>query len=91
MEELSQEQILDIARAIKLKPALSSNIAGMGYDEERQILKIVFKNKAGIGASYAYFNVEPQIWEELNNSASVGKALSESVIKNKEKYKYIKL
>ena len=43
MEE--QNNLLLEAKAIELKPVLSSNIAGIGYNEQKQLLKVAFKNK----------------------------------------------
>lgn len=91
MEELTNEQINEISKSIQLIPTFSSNVLAIGYDETKQILKVIFKSKGEKGNTYVYFNVEPEIWEALRNTKSVGKQLSESVIRNKEKYKYRKL
>ena len=40
---------------------------------------------------YLYEGVEPEIYTKLCEAESVGKALSEYVIRQKDKYKYIKL
>lgn len=91
MEELTDEQINELSKSVQLSPVVSSNILAIGYNEDKQVLKVVFKSKDGKGNSYIYFNVEPEVWTALLNTKSIGKQLSESVIRNKEKYKYKKL
>lgn len=85
--ELNQDQINEIVKNIKMYRVYSTNLIAIGYDAHNKILRVIFKGNS----SYIYFNVEPDIWEILNNSESKGKTLSECVIKQKEKYKYIKL
>lgn len=93
MENLTQEQLLVLqekAKLIEVKPVISNNILGIGYDTENKLLKVIFNSKNG-GNSYLYENVEPHIYEELEKSESIGKKLHELIIKNKEKYKYIRI
>ena len=55
MIELSQEQLLALhekAKLIELKPVISSNIGGMGYDPENKLLKVAFKTKTGSSVKY---------------------------------------
>lgn len=83
-------QDIDIEALIKIIPmykVTSSNISALGYNSDKQVLRVIFKGNS----SYLYFNVEPSIWNYIINSESKGKALTESVVKNKDKYKYIKL
>ena len=57
--ELSQEQLLALhekAKLIELKPVVSSNIGGIGYDAENKLLKVAFKTKTGSNI-YLYENV----------------------------------
>lgn len=81
------EQIQDIIKDITMFKVFSSNVLALGYSEKYQVLRVIFKNKT----SYLYFNVEPNIWEQLKVCNSKGSVLRESVIKHKDKYKFIKL
>lgn len=85
--EISQEQIKEIVTNIKMQRVFSSNLIAMGYDENKKVLRVIFKGNS----SYLYFDVEPDVYNTLMQSESKGRALNESVIKQKEKYKYIKL
>jgi len=85
--EISQEQIKEIVTNIKMQRVFSSNLVAMGYDENKKVLRVIFKGNS----SYLYFDVEPDVYNTLMQSESKGRALNESVIKQKEKYKYIKL
>lgn len=87
MEEYTIDQIKEIVKNIKMFKVFSTNLVALGYDESYKILRVIFKGNS----SYLYFNVEPEIWNLLNNSESKGKTLNESVIRQKDKYKYIKL
>lgn len=87
MEDYTVDQIKEIVQNIKMCRVFSTNLVALGYDESHKILRVIFKGNS----SYLYFNVEPEIWNMLNNSESKGKTLSESVIRQKDKYKYIKL
>lgn len=85
--ELSQEQLSRIVTNIKMTPVISSNIVALGYDKENKILRVIFKGNS----SYLYFNVEEEIYNNLAQSESKGKTLNESVVRHKDKYKYIKI
>lgn len=87
MENITQEMINDIVHNTTLLPVNSTNIQAIGYNEQHNILRILFKN----GGNYMYFNVEPQIFEQLKTSQSKGKTLNECVIRHKDKYKYLKI
>ena len=82
-----QENLQEIIKEIQMFKVYSTNIVALGYDESRKILRVIFKGNS----SYLYFNVEPEVWENLKNSESKGRTLSESIIKQKDKYKYIKI
>lgn len=90
MGEDEMKLLIENAKSIQLKPVISKNISAIGYDQDKQILKVVFENKNGC-TIYAYNKVEPQVYKELMTSESVGSALSRLVIKEKERYKYIRL
>jgi hypothetical protein len=54
--------------SIDMLPACSTMAAQVGYDEEREILQIEFNN----GSVYQYSAVEPEIWEDLQSTDSIG-------------------
>lgn len=85
--EISQEEIKEIVNNIKIQRVFSSNLVAMGYNEQKKILRVIFKGNS----SYLYFDIEPEVYNTLMQSESKGKALNESVIRQKEKYKYLKL
>ncbi len=93
MENLTQEQLIALherAKLIELKPVISSNIGGIGYDAENKLLKVAFKTKTGSN-TYLYEDVEQEIYDDLFTAESIGKKLNESVVRQKDKYNYIKL
>ena len=71
---------------IQMHPVMSSNIVALGYDETDKVLSVIFKG----GSTYLYANVEPEVWNLLANSPSKGKTLNEAIVRQKDKYKYIK-
>lgn len=86
-----EQDLQEKAKLIEIKPILnSSNIAGIGYDEQNRLLKVVFRNKTNY-STYVYENVEPETYNSITTSDSIGKTLSEMVIRNKSKYNYKKL
>lgn len=87
MENITQEQINEIVKNTQLIPVYSTNIQAIGYNEQQQILRVLFKG----GGNYMYFNVEPNIYEQIKTSQSKGKTLNECVVRHKDKYKYLKI
>ena len=87
MDFSDQENLQEIIKEIQMFKVYSTNIVALGYDESRKLLRVIFKGNS----SYLYFIVEPEVWENLKNSESKGRTLSESIIKQKDKYKYIKI
>lgn len=87
MENITQEQINEIIKNTQLVPVYSTNIQAIGYNEQQQILRVLFKG----GGNYIYFNVEPNIYEQIKTSQSKGKTLNECVVRHKDKYKYLKI
>lgn len=82
---ITNDQLYDAIRNIKINPTpMSSNIVGIGYDMNYQLLKVIYKPNN----IYIYFNVEPNVYASIIKSQSIGKALSECVIKQKDRYKY---
>lgn len=59
----------------------SSNIASVGYDEPSQTLEVEFLN----GSIYQYYNVPPNMHQELMQAGSKGKFLN-TYIKNAYPY-----
>ncbi len=53
---------------IEMLPACSSMAARVGYDEDREILQIEFNS----GAVYQYAHIEPELWEDLQSTDSIG-------------------
>ena len=45
MEEDEMKLLIENAKSIQLKPVISKNISAIGYDQDKQILKVVFENK----------------------------------------------
>lgn len=80
-------KLLEIGNNIKLNPVFSSNIKGIGYDTQHKLMTVLFTG----GSKYLYENVELDVYNSIVNSESIGKALNECVVRNKEKYKYHKL
>ena len=92
MEEKERlQKLLEDAKAVELKPVVSSNISAVGYNEETRLMKIAFKCKENTFTTYLYEGVEPEIYNEMLKAESKGKFLSENVIRHRDKYKYIKL
>lgn len=90
---MTQEELIVLnekAKLIELKPVISSNIGGIGYDAENKLLKVAFKTKTGSNV-YLYEGVEQDVYDALFTSDSIGKKLNESIVRQKEKYNYIKL
>lgn len=87
MEEINQQKLELILKDINMYKVYSSNILAIGYSEKYNVLRVIFKNNT----SYIYFNVEPEVYENIKNSQSKGKTLNESVVRQKNKYKYLKI
>ena len=61
--------------------AVDSSMANaVGYDEENQVLQIEFAS----GAIYQYAGVEPEVWEELHDTDSIGKYYNAEIKGNYE-------
>lgn len=85
--EISQEEIKEIVDNIKMQRVFSTNLIAIGYNENKRVLRVIFKGNS----SYLYFGVEPEVYNTILQSESKGRSLNESVIRQREKYKYIKL
>ena len=53
----------------------STAIYSMSYDPKRQILWLTFwrYKQRGAGHTYAYYKVDPSVWEQLNEASSKGR------------------
>ena len=54
---------------------LTESLAGFGYDDERRVLKVEFKN----GSVYDYFDVPGQVFNGMKSASSVGQYLAQQV------------
>ena len=71
-------QLLDriiVSASIEMLPACSAMAAQVGYDDEREILQIEFNN----GSVYQYSEVEPEIWEDLQSTNSIGSFYNQEI------------
>jgi KTSC domain len=59
---------IEPSEPIEMLPACSTMAAQVGYDYEREILQIEFNS----GAVYQYAAVEPEVWEDLQETDSIG-------------------
>lgn len=85
--ECNEEELKEIVKNITMYKVISTNIIAIGYDNMRHIMRVIFKGNS----SYLYFGVEPDIYDTIMQSESKGKTLNEQIIRQKNKYKYIKL
>lgn len=65
-------------------PVSSSNVAEVGYDQNKQILEVMFTN----GSVYQYFDVPEHIYQGLISDSTVGGYLNENV---KGHFRYAKV
>ncbi len=59
----------------------SSNVARFGYDASTQVLGVEFKN----GGVYQYFDVPPNVFDQMQAAASKGQFLAKNI---KGTYRY---
>ena len=84
---MDNDQLKQKLCEIKMYKVESSNINYLGYDENLQILKVIFRNDS----SYAYFGVPSVIWNQLCRSESKGKFLTENITRRSDLYKFVKI
>ncbi len=65
---IASAMAIEPSESIEMLPACSTMAAQVGYDEDREILQIEFNN----GAVYQYSAVEPEVWEDLQETDSIG-------------------
>ena len=56
-------------------PVISSVIAAVGYDEDREVLEVEFAS----GAVYRYLNVSPDVFENFRFARSKGRFFNEQI------------
>jgi KTSC domain len=61
--------------AVAMLPVNSSMANAIGYEESNRILQVEFRN----GATYQYAGVEPEIWEELHETNSIGRYFNHEI------------
>ncbi len=54
----------------------STVVESIGYDDESAVLEVEFAS----GAVYQYFDVPEQVYRDLMSAASMGKAMTSSII-----------
>jgi hypothetical protein len=67
---------------------ISSNLQSVGYDPERKVLEVEFKDD---GSIYRYSNVPKNIYDNLMQAPSHGSYFSENIKKHRELYPYVKI
>ena len=67
---------------MKMVSVESSHIKAIGYDEATQVMRVEYTQ-----ASYEYSNVPKNIYEQIMNADSKGRALREAVSTNGFAYK----
>jgi hypothetical protein len=60
---------------IEMLPISSSMANAVGYDADTQILQVEFQS----GAVYQYSGVEPDTWEDLHETDSIGRFFNENI------------
>jgi KTSC domain len=66
---------IEPSEPIEMLPACSTMAAQVGYDREREILQIEFNS----GAVYQYLAVEPEVWEDLQETDSIGSFYNQEI------------
>lgn len=67
-----------------MKPVSSSHISAIGYDEATQVMKVEYNQ-----ASYEYSDVPKNVYEQIMNADSKGRALREAINTNGFAYKRV--
>lgn len=85
MQRFNVFTLITDSNQMERKQVKSSNIKSIGYDEEKKLLQIEFRNT---GSLYEYSNIEKSMYEELMSAPSVG---SYFIKKIKDLYPFKKL
>ena len=78
------EEVVEKVETFPMYPVKSSNVSKIGYNEQTQILRVQFNN----GGLYEYFDVNKNVFEQMQKAESVGSFISKNVAKI---YKYKKV
>lgn len=73
--EFKGKSVVDWDGTMEHYSAKSSNLAKVGYDLKSETLEVEFLN----GSVYQYFNVPPDLYEQLMKERSKGKFLSTKI------------
>jgi KTSC domain len=65
---IASAMVIEPSEPIEMLPACSTMATQVGYDYDREILQIEFNS----GAVYQYSAVEPEVWEDLQETDSIG-------------------
>jgi hypothetical protein len=65
---------------MNMTPVKSSAIAEVGHDPETRLLRLAFRS----GRVYEYFDVPPDVYEDLLNAESVGEFVNRVIKPNYE-------
>ncbi len=75
---ISSNALPSAPERVEMLPVDSSMANALGYDAENHILQVEFNN----GAVYQYAGVESEIWDELQETDSIGKYFNNEIIGN---------
>ncbi len=71
----SESELVRRLTAIEVLPVCSSMAAAVAYDYDREILQIEFNS----GSIYQHSHVEPELWEDLQATDSIGSFYNEEI------------
>lgn len=69
---------------MELRNVTSTNLAQVGYDNQRNVLRVVFAS----GRAYDYYNVDEQMYRHLLQAPSKGRFFHQ-YIKNRFNYEVV--
>ena len=70
---------------VRLRPIESRSVRRMGYDSPRRRLLVQFRSSDAV---YVYYNVEPQVFSDLERAESKGRFINYEI---KGRYRYRRL
>lgn len=72
---ISSNALPSVPERVEMLPVDSLMANALGYDAENHILQVEFNN----GAVYQYTGVESEIWDELQETDSIGKYFNHEI------------
>jgi len=72
---IESKQIASSSEPIAMLPVNSAMARAIGYSEEEQVLQIEFSS----GSVYQYSDVEPEVWESLQDADSTGRFFNSEI------------